>query len=221
LAPVAEAQPISVKGAVRIEEPTAAQRSLARRTAEARATVPQVEMTVEAELSSAAGPAGTALTGRFVWACARALRQSPYANAAYRDGRFELYSRINVGVVVADRDTYVIPTVFDADQKTASELAAEIDALRRQALERALPSPAFGGATFTVWDAGALGLTSASPVINPPQAGALAFGALRSPSTAERRLLTITLACDHRILYGARAAGFLHAVRSRLEEPET
>ncbi|PMV28281.1 hypothetical protein, partial [Pseudomonas sp. FW305-3-2-15-A-LB2] len=50
---MAEVQPTSVKGEVRVEEPTAAQRTVARRTAEARATVPHVEMTTEAEMTAA------------------------------------------------------------------------------------------------------------------------------------------------------------------------
>ena len=101
-------------------------------------------------------------TAILVRACALALRAEPYANGAYRDGRFELYSRINVGVVVTGEDAYVIPTVFDADEKGAAELGREIDELRAGALGRTLPAPAFAGGTFTVWDAGAHGLASAS-----------------------------------------------------------
>jgi pyruvate dehydrogenase E2 component (dihydrolipoyllysine-residue acetyltransferase) len=224
---VAEAHPITVKGEVRIEEPTAAQRTVARRTAEARATVPHVEMSNEAEMSASLQRRereGVGLTSLLVRACALALREEPYANGAYRDGRFELYSRINVGVVVAAGDTYAVPTVFDADQKTPAELTAEIDELRRGALERTLPSPAFSGATFTVWNAGAHGLNSASPMINPPQSGAIAFGLIRSVPAVqdgaliEHRPMTITLGCDHRILYGDRAARFLAGLKSRLEQ---
>jgi pyruvate dehydrogenase E2 component (dihydrolipoamide acetyltransferase) len=164
------------------------------------------------------------LTALLVRACALALRAEPYANGAYRDGRYELYSRINVGVVVAAEDTYLIPTVFDADEKGPSELAREIDELRAGALARTLAAPAFTGGTFTVWNAGAHGLASASPVINPPQAGAIAFGLIRSVAAVEggelanRRPMTATLASDHRILYGARAARFAGQVKSLLEE---
>lgn len=224
---MAEAHPISVKGEVRVEEPTAAQRTVARRTAEARATVPHLETSVEIEMTAALGrgeAGSSSLTALLVRVCASALRAEPYANAAYRDGRYELYSRINVGVVVTGEDTYVIPTVFDADEKGLAELAHEIDELRAGALARTLPAPAFAGATFTVWNAGAHGLASASPVINPPQAGAIAFGLIRSVAAldgdelATRRPMTAVLASDHRILYGARAARFLGAVKSLLED---
>ena len=51
----------------------------------------------------------------------------PRANGAYRDGRFELYSRVNIGLVVADEHSYLIPTVFDADRKSLTELTDEIE----------------------------------------------------------------------------------------------
>lgn len=211
---MAEAQSITVKGEVRIEEPTPAERILARRTAEARATIPHVEMSMGIDVTRALARREAercSVTALLVRGCALALRETPHANAAYRDGRFELYSRINIGVVAASGDGYAIPTVFDADQKPLPELTAEIDRLRRGARERTLAPPSFSGATFTLWNAGAHGLTSASMVITPGQACALACGLIREGA------MTATLACDHRILYGDRAAGFLGAVRSWLE----
>ena len=223
---MAESPAASIKGEVLIEEPSAAQRTVARRTAEARATIPHVELATEIELGSAAGAhAPASLTPRLVRACAHALRAVPRANAAYSDGRFELYSRINVGVVVATGEAYVIPTVFDADRKGLDELTAEVEELTALAGARRLAPPAFSGATFTLWNAGALGLTSAGIVINPPQAAALATGAVRAVAVVpdgeaaarSARVITATLACDHRILYGAEAARFLSELRARLE----
>src|SRR3954465_5748983 len=59
-----------------------------------------------------------------VRAAGLALREHPRANGAYRDGRFELYGRVNVGVAVAAQDTLVVPTVFDADRLSLAEVAA-------------------------------------------------------------------------------------------------
>jgi pyruvate dehydrogenase E2 component (dihydrolipoamide acetyltransferase) len=217
---MAQPEPISVKGEVVVQEPDAAQRTVARRTAEARATIPHVEMSSEVEMSAALAVRERercSLTALLVRACALSLREVPHANGAYRDGRFELYSRVNVGVVVAADDMYVIPTVFDADQLTLPELTASIDELRLRARERTLTSPAFAGATFTLWNAGALGLTRSGIIINPPQAGALACGEVREAPVVRNgqiipgRLMAATLACDHRVLYGAVAAEFLAA----------
>jgi pyruvate dehydrogenase E2 component (dihydrolipoamide acetyltransferase) len=186
------------KGEISFEDPSAAERAVARRAAESRATVPDIELSVAAPVDLK--------TARLVHACALALIEHPRANGAYRDGRFELYSRINVGVVVATESTYVIPTVFDADRKAVAGLEHELEQLAAAAEAGTLTAPAFSGATFTVWNAAEHRMSAASIPVVPPQAAALAAG------TA-----TLTLTCDHRILYGARAAAFLQSIAHHLE----
>jgi pyruvate dehydrogenase E2 component (dihydrolipoamide acetyltransferase) len=81
------------------------------------------------------------------------------------------------------------------------------------------------GATFTVSNLGMHGMTAIFPVINPPQAAILGVGASRAVPAlvdgrlTEHQLMTLTLTCDHRILYGADAAQFLNAIRQLLEQP--
>jgi pyruvate dehydrogenase E2 component (dihydrolipoamide acetyltransferase) len=190
---------VSAKGEIRSEEPTQAERTVVRRASESRATVPVLELSVASPHEG-----GCALED-VVSACALALREHPRANASYRDGRFELYSRVNVGVLIATEQAYVIPTVFDADQKPPQELAEEISQLRAQADAGTLAPPTLSGATFTVWNAAEHGLLAASIPVVSPQAGALTAG-----------LRDLVLACDHRILYGAGAARFLEAVAHHL-----
>ena len=138
------------------------ERALARRVAEARATIPDLELSVEVDVSDEIPG-----TPRLIQACARALREIPRANGAYRDGRFELYTRINVGVVIARDDGNVIPTVFDADTKALPELSAELASLGARADEGALTAPALAGATFTLWNAGELGVEPCERCPNP------------------------------------------------------
>jgi pyruvate dehydrogenase E2 component (dihydrolipoamide acetyltransferase) len=206
------------KGETRVEEPTAAERAIARRAAEARATVPDLELRADVDMAHALqlrdsqNCSTVAIVAR---ATALALKTVPRANGAYRDGRFELYSRINIGIVVADERSYLIPTLFDADSKSLPELTAEIERLTAAARAGELQPPAYAGATFTLWDAGALGVPASTIVVNPPQAAALAAGSIREAPVVRDgavhpgHLMTITLACDHRILYGAQAARFL------------
>ncbi len=189
------------RGETTIEEPTAAERTIARRAAESRATVPSLELSV----AVAPGPG----TAELVRACALALREHPRANAAFRDGRFELYSRINVGVVVAIDETYAIPTVFDADSRSLPELEEEINRLASGAAAGTLPAPAFTAATFSLWNAAEAGIAAASIPVVAPQAATLAAGTQ-----------TLTLVCDHRVLYGARAARFLNEVKARLAQAD-
>lgn len=215
------------KGEVRVQEPDRFQRAIARRSSEARATVPDIELGAEVDMEACLAltekPAA-GITAILARACALALREVPRANAAYRDGRFELYSRVNVGVTVAVADTYTIPTVFDCDRKSLAELSDEISVLKARARSGGLSPSELAGATFTLANVGALGVASSTPLIVPPHAAAIAAGAIRAAPVIRDgdivpgHTMALTLACDHRILYGAQAAGFLATIRSRLED---
>ncbi len=219
--------PASGKGEVRLVEPSRAQRTVARRTAESRATVPHLELTAEADMTAGLAlqrARSCSLTAILLKACALALREVPRANAAYRDGRFELYARVNVGMVVATEDALAIPVVFDADRKPLEQLSEEACRLADRARDGRLTPPELSGATFTFTDVGAYGIASAGPVIVPPQAAAVTAGAVRAtPAVREGAIvpghaMTIALAADHRILYGRPAFRFLTAIKSRLED---
>ncbi len=203
------------RGEVEIVEPTAAERAIGRRAAESRATMPFYELGVEIEIGARSG---TAVTLRAV---ALALRESPRANAAYRDGRFELYSRVNVAVVMGD----VAPTVFDADTKSIEELTAELEQLGGRAERGELTSPELSSATSTFAELGPLGIDRPSIVPVIGQAVAIAAGAIRERplvrggAIVPGQTMQLTLACDHRILYGAAAAEFGTRIRQLLEEP--
>jgi pyruvate dehydrogenase E2 component (dihydrolipoamide acetyltransferase) len=81
------------------------------------------------------------------------------------------------------------------------------------------------GGTFTVSNLGMFGMTAIAPVINPPQAAILGVGSLREVLArvdgriVDQQVMTLTLTCDHRILYGADAARLLSQIRSLLEAP--
>jgi pyruvate dehydrogenase E2 component (dihydrolipoamide acetyltransferase) len=161
-----------------------------------------------------------------VKACALALSQHPRANGAYRDGKIELYSRINVGVAVAAQDALVVPTVFDADQKGLRRIATETRAVAARVREGSITPPELSGGTFTVSNLGMYGISNFHAVINTPQAGILAVGEVKAKPVVtdsrefeSRQLMGVTLACDHRILYGADGAQFLARVRELLESP--
>jgi pyruvate dehydrogenase E2 component (dihydrolipoamide acetyltransferase) len=238
-APAAAApSPETAKGDVETVELNRLQQTVARRMAESKATVPhfyletEIDMTetvkVRAELKEIAGdsPAPT-FNDMVVKACALALREFPRANGAYRDGHVELYSRVNVGVAVAARDALVVPTVFDADRKSLGEIAAETRALAQKVRDGTITPPELSGGTFTVSNLGMFGVTNFAAVINPPQAALLAVGALQPKAVADaetrrvvvRDMMGVTLACDHRILYGADGARFLARIRELLERP--
>jgi pyruvate dehydrogenase E2 component (dihydrolipoamide acetyltransferase) len=219
----------SAKGASTDVELTRAQQTTARRTAESKATIPhltlQLDVDMEACLALQAQLQTVPHSDIVVKACALALREHPTANASYRDGRLQLHSRVNVGVTIATADSLVVPTVFDADRKSLQEIARETQALAERVRAGTISPPELSGATFTVTDLGSYGVRSFAAIINPPQAGILSVGALEPRAVVHegqvlaRNFLTLTLSCDHRILYGADAAQLLARVRELLETP--
>jgi pyruvate dehydrogenase E2 component (dihydrolipoamide acetyltransferase) len=225
--PSTQSAATGVKGEVRIEEPDRSQRSVARRSAETRATVPDLELSTDVDMGASLAlrdRVGCTVTALLLRACARALREVPRANAAYRDGRFELYSRVNVGIAIATGTTYTVPTVFDCDTKSLDVLSQEATRLAERAATGDIAPPDLAGATFTLSNPGALGVGSTAPLIVPPQAAAVAAGAIREVPVVRAgtivpgHSMTITLTCDHRILYGAQAALFLTRIKTHLEE---
>jgi pyruvate dehydrogenase E2 component (dihydrolipoamide acetyltransferase) len=178
------------------------------------------------QLKAAAGDEPAPSFNDFVIkASALALRDFPRANGAYRDGQFELYSRVNVGVAVAGQDALVVPTVFDADSKSLGAIAAEARRLAERVREGKITPPELSAGTFTVSNLGMYGIRRFVAVINPPQAAILAVGELsprpvvRDGEVVIRNVMELTLTCDHRILYGADAAEFLAKIREYLESP--
>ena len=220
-APTTSASAPSLKGETTIEEPDHAGRAIARRSAEIRATVPDLELSVEAgadALVARAQAEGCTTTALLVAACAGALRAFPRVNGAYRDGRYELYSRVNIGLVIQTAEAPVTATLLDADAKAVTELDQEIARLAARARSGELTPPEQAGATFTVEDLGASGVHRAAGLVRPSQAAILTAGAiralpvLRDGAVVPGHQLTLTLSCDHRIVFGARAAGFLQRV---------
>src|SRR4051812_41729535 len=224
------------RGDVTHQDLTRLQQTVARRMAESKATAPDFVLNVEVDMEEAvelrkqlkvaAGDQPAPSFNDFVIkASALALRDFPRANGAYRDGKFELYGRVNVGVAVAGQDALVVPTVFDADTKSLGQIARESRAVAQRVRAGAVTPPELSSGTFTVSNLGMYGIKRFTAVINPPQAAILAVGALepravvRDGEVVVRSTMELTLACDHRILYGADAAEFLARIREYLEQP--
>jgi pyruvate dehydrogenase E2 component (dihydrolipoamide acetyltransferase) len=225
------------KGETTTQDLTRLQQTVARRMAESKATAPDFVLNVDVDMDEtvelrsrikASAPEGQpvpSFNDFVVKAAALALRDYPRANGAYRDGKFELYSRVNVGIAVAGQDALVVPTVFDADRKSLGQIAVEARALAERVRAGTITPPELSSGTFTVSNLGMYGIQSFSAVINPPQAAILAVGAMAPTPVVHdgevvvSNILRMTLACDHRILYGADAAEFLGRIRERLEHP--
>ena len=223
------------KGEAEVHELSRLQQTVSRRMAESKATAPDFALTLDVDMTSAvelrqrlkevADPAPS-FNDMVVKAAAQALKEHPRVNGAYRDGKWEIYPAVNVGVAVAADEALVVPTIFDTDKKSLGEISRQARGLIEKVRERKITPPEVSGGTFTVSNLGMYGITEFTAIINPPQAALLTVGALEKRPAVDDRgrvvardQMTLTLVCDHRILYGADGAQFLARVRELLEQP--
>jgi pyruvate dehydrogenase E2 component (dihydrolipoamide acetyltransferase) len=229
-----ESQPEPSAAEPEREQLTRTQRTIARRMAQSRAVVPDIELVVDidmgaclalrAQLAEHHSPAPS-VNDLVIKACALALRAHPRVNGSYADEAFVLHEHVNVGFAVAAPDSLLVPVVTDADRRPVTEIAAVTRELAVRARDGAVTPADVSGATFTVSNLGMFGVDRFTAIINTPQAAILAAGAaVERPVVRDRVIttavmMTATLAADHRILYGADAARFLTDVRDRLQAP--
>ncbi|HZV50777.1 MAG TPA: dihydrolipoamide acetyltransferase family protein [Candidatus Dormibacteraeota bacterium] len=223
---------------VEVVEPDRMQATIARRMAEAKATVPHFYLTVEARVDEAVelraelkelvtGGVQVTMTDFLTRACAIALTRFPEVNASWVEGRFQRKRSINIGLAVppAQGLGLLVPVVHDADRKDLIQIAIE----SRQVIERARsgrPNPGdLEGATFSISNLGMYGVDEFAAIINPPEAAILAVGQIKDAPVVEDgrlvvgKVMRLTLSVDHRVFYGATAARFMAEVRRLIERP--
>jgi pyruvate dehydrogenase E2 component (dihydrolipoamide acetyltransferase) len=211
------------------------QQTIARRMALAKSTQPEftlestVDMTdavaLREQIKRSVSSDLPSLNDLVIKASALALREHPVANGSFVDESFELHARINIGIAVATQDALIVPVIKDADEKSVGQIARESRRLAAQVRDGDVTASDLSGGTFTISNLGMFGIDRFTAILNPPQAAILAVGAVneqpafRSGEVVGRKLMALTLTCDHRILYGATAAEFLREVRALLEDP--
>jgi pyruvate dehydrogenase E2 component (dihydrolipoyllysine-residue acetyltransferase) len=215
---------------------SATQRTIARRMSSSRSEVPEFTLTAEIDMTAALAArrelnellpsARISLNDLVVKAAALVLREQPEMNAAWDGEAIVRRARVNVGVAVATEGALLVPVIFDADRKPLPRLAAETRAAGERARTRSSSAEELSGATFTVSNLGMFGVLSFDAVIDAPQAAILAVGTVvRRPvfdaadAVVARELMQVSLACDHRVVYGAEGARFLARLRELLEHP--
>ena len=156
---------------------------------------------------------------------AAALIQHPQVNASFQDRNIRYYEHADIGVAVAIEDGLITPVVRAADQKSLSQIAAEVRELAGRARSRKLLPEEYTGATFSISNLGMLGIDEFTAVINPPEAAILAVGAatpkavVREGQVVVRQMMRVTMSCDHRVIDGATGARFLQTFKRLLENP--
>ena len=164
----------------------------------------------------------------FIESVAVALRQYPMMNISVSDDKIILKKKINIGMATALADgNLIVPVIKNADQLNLVGMAKSVNDLASRARSNNLTPDDVAGGTYTVTNVGVFGSIMGTPIINQPQVGILAFGAIRKmPSVIEteegdyigiRKKMIISHSYDHRVVNGALGSKFIKAVKDYLE----
>ncbi len=216
--------------------PDAARLATARRVSAAKRDIPHFTLSDEvetgglsalrAQLNAEPGRTRISVTHLVIAALGRVLTAMPEVNRIWCDEKILAFSTVDIGMVTETPQGLRIPVVRDVGRQTLDEVATQATALAHRARDNTLAAGDVGGGAIAISNVGMFGVTSISPIINPPQALILGVGAERAlfrpdahGAPVARREIILTLACDHRIIDGALAARFLHTVVETLEAP--
>ena len=211
-------------------------RTSARRTTEAWTHVPHIVQMIDVEVTqlealrrewkrAGGARAGITLNDAIVKAAATVLAEQPELNAAVDGDELLRFAEVNAGIAVDTPRGLVVPVVPQADRLTLLELSLERRRLAEKARAGGLSPAELGTSTFTVSNLGAFGIRAGTPVLNSPEAVLVFVGAaeeravVRDGALAIRPVLTLSIAYDHRVADGARAARATARIRGLLEEP--
>ena len=213
-------------------------RSIVQRTQLSKSDIPHYYASVTIDMSEAKaflletkafaekkGWSSPTITDLSIRAAASALRQSPQINASFQGEEILYYEDIHIGLVIGLPEGIQVPVIHHADRKSLYTLAAITDRLKEKAKTGAFTSQDLIGSTFSISNLGMFGLDSFIAVINPPEAGILALGAVQqipavwNDQVVPRWRMTAVLSVDHRVVDGIVAARFLDEFRQLLEHP--
>jgi pyruvate dehydrogenase E2 component (dihydrolipoamide acetyltransferase) len=156
-----------------------------------------------------------------------AVRRHPMINSSWDESAQEIVVKrpVNLGIAVAAERGLLVPNVKGADALALADLARAIDAMASTARAgKATPEDLAGG-TITITNVGVFGVDAGTPILLPGEAAILAFGQVRDlpwvvdGELAVRKVTTLSLSFDHRIVDGELGSAVLRDVGSMLEDP--
>ncbi len=239
--PVASAPAVSMDGEDEIVEMDRMRKLIADHMVRSVQTSPHVTSFVEAdvtrivdwrnrnkkEFQSQTGQKLT-FTPFFIEAVAKALREFPGVNASVDGDRIILKKGIHIGMAAATPEgNLIVPVIRHADRYNLNGLATIVNDLANRARQGALKPDEISGGTYTVSNVGTFGNVFGTPIINQPQVGILALGAIRKkPAVVEtpdgdviavRHMMFLSHSYDHRVVDGQLGGSFVRRVADHLE----
>ena len=163
------------------------------------------------------------LAHAIIKACAATISRVPAINSILHEGTVHQFDEVNVGFAAALDEGLIVPVIRGVEQKSISEIAAEMDDLTAKAREGTLLPDAVLGGTFTV---SVLGIVDGfTPILNAGQSAILGVGrsvqkpVVRRNEVVVREMLTLSLTVDHQTIDGAVAASFMRRLQQAIERP--
>ena len=219
------------------DEPTSQMRKvIAKRLLESTNGAPHFYLTIEVDMDNAIASRNAinampdtkvSFNDLVIKACAVALRKHPKVNTSWLGDKIRYYSHVHIGVAVAVEEGLLVPIVRFADQKSLTQISAEVKDLGKRAKDKKLQPADWEGNTFTVSNLGMFGIDEFTSIINTPESCILSVGAIKQVPVVKNNqvvpgnVMKVTLACDHRTVDGATGAAFLQTLRTYLENPVT
>ena len=226
---------VAAASAYRDEPATQIRQTIAKRLVTSLGPVPHFFLTTDIEMDRAAEmrrginaldpDLKISINDIIIKVTAAALIQHPEVNASFQEKFIRYYEHADIGVAVAIEDGLITPVVRAADQKSLSQIAAEVRELAERARSKRLKPEEYTGATFSISNLGMFGIDEFTAVINPPEGAILAIGAMtakpvvRDNEIVIRQIMRVTMSCDHRVIDGATGAKFLQTFKKILENP--
>ena len=231
------AQGVQIAGKESYDELPVSQmrKTIAARLAESKFTSPHFYLTIEIDMDKAQdarktindnGDIKISVNDMIVKASALALKKHPYVNGSWLGDKIRLNHHVHIGVAVAVEEGLLVPVVRFADQKSFSQISAEVKEYSAKAKDKKLQPSDWQGNTFTISNLGMFGIEEFTAIINPPDSCILAVGGVKQVvAVAEdgsfypKQVMKVTLSCDHRLVDGVSGSKFLQTLKSYLEEP--
>jgi pyruvate dehydrogenase E2 component (dihydrolipoamide acetyltransferase) len=213
---------------------TAMRRIIAKRMAEAKATIPHFYETVDCEIDALlrmrkeineAAELKLSVNDFVIKAAALALKKVPAANASWSEDAILRWNTADIAVAVALDDGLITPIIKAAETKGLQQISAEMKDLGVRARAGKLKLTEFQGGTFSISNLGMYGIKDFAAVINPPHGAILAVGAgeprpvVKNGALAVATVMSCTIACDHRVVDGAVGAQWLQVFKKIIEAP--
>jgi pyruvate dehydrogenase E2 component (dihydrolipoamide acetyltransferase) len=182
-------------------------------------------MAFRKQINDAQSEAKITFNDMVIKATALALRKNLKCNAYWMGDSIRYFNDIHVSVAVAIEDGLITPVIRHADKLGLAEISTQMKVLATKAKEKKLQPEEYSGGTFSISNLGMFGIDQFTSILNPPESGIFAVGAIIEKAVGKNgnimiaNTMKITMTCDHRVIDGATGAQLLKDLKQILENP--